>query len=159
STVLGWFVVQDQSHQPADPTDMGAGPPDTTALDVTFAKEVPMAKGGQVDFDAVFDAAGIDPDMRGHCAKAADLLATLPTQADPTVKKQIVEASLKAFGVPIPKIIEAGVREAQALDGYNQGDARDTRKVIEESQSRIAQHEQEITQIRTVMAQRGDEQQ
>ncbi len=91
--------------------------------------------------------------------KAADLLATLPTQADPTVKKQIVEASLKAFGVPIPKIIEAGVHEVQALEGYIQADARDTRKVIEESQSRIAQHEQEITQIRTVMAQRGDEQQ
>ena len=157
STVLGWFVVQDESHQPGDGTDMGAGAPDTTALDVTFAKDVPMAKGGQVDFDAVFDAAGIDPDMRGHCAKAADLLATLPTQADPAVKKQIVEASLKAFGVPIAKIIEAGVHEVQALEGYIQADARDTRKVIEESQRRIAQHEEEIAQIKTVMAQRGEE--
>ena len=152
STVLGWFVVQDESHQPGDGTDMGAGAPDTTALDVTFAKDVPMAKGGQVDFDAVFDAAGIDPDMREHCAKAADLLATLPTQADPAVKKQIVEASLKAFGVPIAKIIEAGVHEVQALEGYIQADARDTRKVIEESQRRIAQHEEEIAQIKTVMA-------
>ncbi len=77
----------------------------------------------------------------------------------PTVKKQIVEASLKAFGVPIAKIIEAGVHEVQALEGYIQADARDTRKVIEESQRRIAQHEDEISQIKTVMAQRGDEQQ
>jgi hypothetical protein len=159
STVLGWFVVHDETRASPENINTEAGAPDTTALDATFAKDVPMAKGGQVDFEAVFDAAGIDPEIRGHCAKAADLLATLPTQADPAIKKQIVEASLKAFGVPIAKIIEAGVHEVQALEGYIQADSRDTRKVIEESQRRIAQHDQEIAQIKTVMAQRGEEQQ
>ena len=159
STVLGWFVVPGESGQPAASASSDGQTLDTAALDATFDKEVPIAQGGRVDFDAVFDAAGIEPDMREHCAKAADLLDKLPTQADPAVKKQIVEASLKAFGVPIPKIIEAGVHEVQALEGYIQADARDTRKVIEESQRRIAQHEQEITQIKTVMAQRSDEQQ
>jgi hypothetical protein len=159
STVLGWFVVQ---HDGQPSTTAGASDPpvvDDAALNATFAKDIPAAQGGRVDFDAVFDAAGIDAEMRAHCTKAAQLLATLPTQADAAVKKQIVEASLKAFGVPIPKIIEAGVHEVQALEGYIQADARDTRKVIEESQRRIAQHEDEITQIKTVMAQRGDEQQ
>jgi hypothetical protein len=157
STVLGWFVVQDGGSA----TDATADAPavDTAALDATFTKDVPAATGGRVDFDAVFDAAGIDAEMRAHCAKAGDLLATLPTQADPTVKRQIVEASLKAFGVPIAKIIEAGAHEVQALEGYIQADARDARKVIEESQRRIAQLEGEIDQIKTVTAQRGDEQQ
>ncbi len=159
ATVLGWFVVPGENGQAAGNVVAEAPGMDTAALDATFAKDVPMAQGGRVDFDAVFDAAGIDRDMREHAAKAADLLNTLPTQADPAVKKQIVEASLKAFGVPIAKIIEAGVHEVQALEGYIQADARDTRKVIEESQRRIAQHEQEVTQIRTVMAQRSDEQQ
>jgi hypothetical protein len=159
STVLGWFVVQ---HGQPSTTAGASDPPvvdDNAALTATFAKDIPAAQGGRVDFDAVFDAAGIDAEMRAHCTKAAQLLATLPTQADAAVKKQIVEASLKAFGVPIPKIIEAGVHEVQALEGYIQADARDTRKVIEDSQRRIAQHEDEITQIKTVMAQRGDEQQ
>jgi hypothetical protein len=160
STVLGWFVVQNDGQPP--PTIGGTDTPavdDSAALTETFAKEVPAAQGGRVDFDAVFDAAGIDAEMRAHCMKASQLLATLPTQADATVKKQIVEASLKAFGVPIAKIIEAGVHEVQALEGYIQADARDTRTVIEESQRRIAQHEEEISQIKTVIAQRGDEQQ
>jgi hypothetical protein len=160
STVLGWFVVQNDGKLPE--TDAGTDTPaaeDAAALTATFAKDIPAAQGGRVDFEAVFDAAGIDAEMRAHCAKAAQLLATLPAQADPAVKKQIVEASLNAFGVPIAKIIEAGVHEVQALEGYIQADARDTRKVIEESQRRITQHEDEISQIKTVMAQRGNEQQ
>jgi hypothetical protein len=66
---------------------------------------------------------------------------------------------LKAFGVPIEKIIEAGVHEIQALEGYLQADSRDTRNVIAESQRRIAEHEAEIRQINTVMEQRTQEQQ
>ena len=160
STVLGWFVVQDASQPPVDGvgTDTPAVDP-SAALAATFTKELPAATGGQVDFDAVFDAAGISAEMRSHCARAGELLATLPTQAEASVKKQIVEASLKAFGVPIERIIEAGVHEVQALEGYIQADARDTRKVIEESQSRIAKHEEEINQVKTVMAQRAEEQQ
>jgi hypothetical protein len=160
STVLGWFVVQNDGQPPSTlgSTDTPAVD-DSAALTATFAKDIPAAQGGRVDFDAVFDAAGIDAEMRAHCTKAGQLLATLPTQADATVKKQIVEASLKAFGVPIAKIIEAGVHEVQALEGYIQADARDTRKVIEESQRRIAQREDEINQIKTVMSQRGEEQQ
>jgi len=160
STVLGWFVVQHDGQPPAGAgTDAPPAADEAAALSATFAKDIPAAQGGKVDFDAVFDAAGIDAEMRAHCAKAGQLLATLPTQADPAVKKQIVEASLNAFGVPIAKIIEAGVHEVQALEGYIQADARDSRKVVEESQRRIAQHEDEISQIKTVMSQRGDEQQ
>jgi hypothetical protein len=160
STVLGWFVVKnDGQPPPGGETADAPAAEDAAALNATFTKEIPAAQGGRVDFDAVFDAAGIDAEMRAHCAKAGQLLSTLPTQADPAVKKQIVEASLKAFGVPIAKIIEAGVHEVQALEGYIQADARDTRKVIEESQRRIAEHEEEINQIKTVMTQRGEEQQ
>jgi hypothetical protein len=160
STVAGWFVVQDGAAPAATDVVADEATPDASAvIAATFSKDVPIATGGRVDFDAVFDAAGIDAEMRAHCAKAGALLATLPAEADAAVKKQIVEASLKAFGVPIAKIIEAGAHEVQALEGYIQADARDTRKVLEESQRRIAQHEEEISQIKTVMAQRGDDQQ
>lgn len=162
STVAGWFVVQDDNVV----TEPGAAAPDlstqaATGQDVasTFVKDLPAARGGQVDFDAVFDAAGISADMRSHCDKASELMATLPTDTDASVKKRIVEASLKAFGVPIEKIIEAGVHEIQALEGYLQADAKDTRNVLAESQRRIAEHEAEIRQINTVMEQRTQEQQ
>jgi hypothetical protein len=75
------------------------------------------------------------------------------------VKKQIVEASLKAFGVPVDKIIEATVEEIQALDGYIRNGAADNEKLIQESEARIKQYEQEIANIRSVMQQSVNEQQ
>src|SRR4029079_13245140 len=76
---------------------------------------------------------------------------------DPAVKKQIVEASLKAFGVPIDEIIEAGVEEIQALDAYIRAGAGDTQTLLSESQSRIAQFEGEIQRIKQVMDERVQE--
>ena len=74
--------------------------------------------------------------------------ASLPADTDAAVKKQIVEASLKAFGVPIEKIIEASVEEIQALDGYIRNGAADNEKLIQESDARIKQYEAEINNIR-----------
>ena len=68
-------------------------------------------------------------------------------------------ASLKAFGVPIEKIIEATVEEIQALDGYIRNGATDNEKLIQESDARIKQYEEEIKNIRAIMQQSVDEQQ
>lgn len=181
STVLGWFVVKE--GEDASP-DESAGEEPEVAQDlavglrpnaahragggstapaapspVTFVKDVPASPGGQVDFDGVFAAADIDDDERGRVTKAKELLAALPAGTDPAVKKQIVEASLKAFGVPIEKIIEAGVQEIQALEGYIRLGANDTSKLIDESQQRIVAYEEDIRRIRTIMEERVAEQQ
>ena len=66
---------------------------------------------------------------------------------------------MKAFGVPVDKIIEAGVGEIQALEGYIRTGAADTEKLLAESATRIAQFEGEIKNILTVMDQRVTEQQ
>jgi hypothetical protein len=167
STVLGWFIVQDETAQssadaaPAsdataptstDPAALGAPP-------AFFQKDPPAAIGGQVDFDAVFEAAGIEADERQRVGKAIELLQGLPAETPVGVRKQIVEASLKAFGVPIDKIIEAGVGEIQALEGYIRTGAADTQKLLQESAQRIQQYDEQIKQIRTVMDQRVQEQQ
>jgi hypothetical protein len=124
-----------------------------------FRSEPPAATGGQVDFAGVFNAAGIDAEERDRVGKARQLLASLPADTAVAVRKQIVEASLKAFGVPLDKIIEAGVQEIQALEGYIRGGAADTQKVLDESSRRIQQYEAEVRNIRTVMDQRVVEQQ
>src|SRR5262245_37169412 len=115
STVAGWFVVKDDL-----PSDQIEIPVDTTADDViqreiartqpthhdyttpsptqdVFKTPPPAAAGGQVDFDAVYEAAGVDQEERDRVVKATDLLKSLPPDTDATVKKQIVSASLKAF--------------------------------------------------------------
>ncbi|MDQ3131823.1 MAG: hypothetical protein M3Q99_13825 [Acidobacteriota bacterium] len=182
--VVGWFIVKDenaaQSGQPetelsadeliakyAAQTSLTA---DSDAGETAFAatnneKFVPENYGtpppvlnGQVDFEAVFETGGVDAEERERIAKAKSLLDSLPESTEVTVKKQIVEASLKAFGVPIEKIVEAGAAEIQALEFYIRSGAGDTEKLLKESSERINQYEQEIGNLRKIMEDRVSEQ-
>ena len=180
TTVAGWFIERDEEHEQTGAAEVGAetiphassdtGDPlaaspahgDYTTPSPTqgvFQTPPPAAIGGQVDFEAVFAAAGVDADERQRVAKTIELLRSLPAGTDAAVKKQIVEASLKAFGVPIEKIIEASVEEIQALDGYVRNGATDNEKLIQESDARIRQYEEEIKNIRAVMQLSVEEQQ
>jgi hypothetical protein len=174
STVLGWFIVRDESGEPAAgeappaggpgvSAGEGAGAPSHAAAEVPAAlfqsEPPPPTAAGQIDYDGVFEAAGISSEERQRVTKAGDLLASLPAETPVGVRKQIVEASLRAFGVPIDKIIETGVGEIQALEGYIRRGAADTQKVLDESSRRIELYENEIKSLRTVMEQRVQEQQ
>lgn len=157
STVLGWFVVHEDDPAALVPSSDELAPP--AAPDPpAFVTEPPAAPGGRVDFPKVYLAAGVDEEEQGRVGKAAELLGALPAGTDAAVKKQIVEASLKAFGVPVDKIIEAAVQEIQALEAYIRAGAADTQKVHEESTKRIAQFEEEVRRIRSVMEGRTAEQ-
>jgi hypothetical protein len=164
STVMGWFIVSDQPSAVAAPSSGGAED-DTIRraaaqpqLNV-FSTPPPPASGGNVAFDEVFNAAGIDSSERERVTRTLDLLNALPPGTEETVKKQIVMASLRAFGVPIEQIIEAGAQELQALEAYIRAGAADTEKVTTEAELRIKQYEEEIVKLRTVMQQRVEEQQ
>jgi hypothetical protein len=173
STVAGWFVERDEPAVP-DITLESGQTPQSPAIDTfsatdsytaasptqaVFQKAPPRPAGGQVDFAAVFEAAGVDAEEQQRVARTTELIAQPACRHRRCVKKQIVEASLKAFGVPIEKIIEATVEEIQALDGYIRNGAADNEKLIQESDARIKQYEEEIKNIRAVMQQSVDEQQ
>lgn len=129
----------------------------TNSVPASYAAPPPVVDG-QVDFEAVFEAGGVDADERERIAKAKALLESLPEATDINVKKQIVEASLKAFGVPIEKIIEAGVAEIEALEFYIRSGASDTEKVLQDGTARIQQYELEIQNLRKIMEERVREQ-
>jgi hypothetical protein len=158
STVAGWFVVQDQpsADAPAEPPPTEAPP--QPELNV-FATPPPPAPGGAVDFDKVFEAAGIDGQERERVTRTLDLLNSLPPGTEEAVKKQIVMASLRAFGVPIEQIIEATAQEIQALEAYIRNGAADADQVTADGEQRIKQYQDEIVKLRTVMQQRVEEQQ
>ena len=173
STVAGWFIEREEpggSVESADTIDSTVASEEALAssgedyatpspTQGVFKTSPPPPAGGQVDFGAVFGAAGVDLEEQQRVARTTELLRSLPESTDAAVKKQIVEASLKAFGVPIEKIIEASVEEIQALDGYIRNGAADNEKLIQESDARIKQYEDEIKSIRGVMQQSVDEQQ
>src|SRR5688572_24538365 len=170
STVTGWFIERDEpaatvtpeagetTQSPSvdtfSPAPANYSTPSPTQT--VFQKAPPPPSGGQVDFAAVFEAAGVDAEEQQRVARTTELLRSLPAGTDAAIKKQIVEASLKAFGVPLEKIIEATVEVIHALDGYIRNGAADNEKLIQESDARIKQYEQEIKNIRAVMQQSVD---
>ena len=168
STVMGWFVVQDQPQQADKSNDYVPFSADDAAikkaagtqpqLDV-FTSPPPAAPGGDVDYEKVFEAAGIGTEERERVKRTQDLLTSLPPGTDEAVKKQIVMASLKAFAVPVEQIVEATAQELQALEAYIRAGAADTEKVTSEADLRIKQYEEEIVKLKSVMQQRVEEQQ
>ena len=181
-TVVGWFIVKDgeQHHgsnseadltadeliaKYADQTPLtadGAGAPETETAETSRVPEnygtPPPVVDGKVDFETVFETGGVDTEERERISKAKALLDSLPEGTDVAVKKQIVEASLSAFGVPIEKIIEAGVAEIEALERYIKSGANDTEKVLQDGTGRIQNYEQEIQNLRKIMEDRVKEQ-
>jgi hypothetical protein len=131
-----------------------AAPPAAATPLPVFQKEPPPATGGAVDFAKVFEAATIDASEQEMVAKSVALLGSLPAGTDPTVKKQIVEASLKAFGVPIDKIIETGVEEIQALEGYIRAVGNAAQKSATDAEERIKKLEETIQDLRADMQKR-----
>jgi phage shock protein A len=116
ATVLGWFVVSDDEEGRAAEGGDASGER-ASEMPQVFVKDPPAAMGGQVDFKAVFEAAGIDEEQAGRVARAQELLASLPGETPAPVKKQIVEASLTAFGVSIDRIIEAASPKSRPSKG------------------------------------------
>lgn len=163
-TVMGWFLVQDEGGDAAnvggrDDPATGQGRPARPEPQLNvFSAPPPAPTNGTVDFDKVFEAASIDADARQRVARTLELLNSLPADTDAGVKKQIVTTSLRAFGVPIDRIIESSAEELQALEAYIQAGAADVEKVVSEAEQRIKEYEGEIANLRTVMQQRVEEQ-
>lgn len=150
-TVLGWFVVRDEQGRGDGAGSDLAAEGTTDAPSVDPVGEVPPAPDGVVDFDAVFSAYGIDAEARDRLAKADGLLGALPAGADAAVKRHIVEASLKAFGIPVERIIETACEQIQALDAYPKKGGAALQSFCDEAQRRIVALEGEISSIRSAM--------
>jgi len=162
-TVLGWFVQSDDEPAPdgasADAliAKYAGGEPAAVPVKLDGAPP-PPAPGGALDFDAVYRAAGLSDAELEHVRKAGELLRNLPQDTPFEIKRQIVEASLKAFGYPMEKIIEAGAQEIQALHAYiTQGQAG-LQQLLQESTQRITALEEEMQRIRQVMQQSTEQQ-
>ncbi len=101
-----------------------------------------------VDFDAVFKSAGMDVNELDRVRKAEELLKTLPESTPHEVKRQIVEASLKAFGVDITKISGAADNQLKALDTFVRVNEQQTAKTIAEAQAQIQSLEDKVINLR-----------
>lgn len=147
--------VSPAAPRPAPPSPQAAQHAAPPARAVQLKGEVPAMIAGAVPdarvFAQVYRAAEITDAEQEQVEKALSLVQSLPTETPRELKKQIVEASMKAFGIQIDKIIEAGVQEIQALDAYIQhGDAH-TKDVIAGAVAQVEKLEASIAEIRKLM--------
>ena len=96
---------------------------------------------------------------QGRVDKATQLLSTLPAETPKDVKKQIVEASLKAFGYPDRQDHRGRRAGDPGARGLHPGRASATPRRCSPSRSkRIAELEAEIARIKQVMDEQVAEQ-
>ncbi|HSI06156.1 MAG: hypothetical protein ACAI38_07165 [Myxococcota bacterium] len=154
-TVLGWFVVDEDGDKSTDADALIAkyAAQEVQAPPVELKGPLPQVVDGNVDFQKVYAAAGLAEDERGRVGKAQELLRSLPAETSAPVKKQIVEASLKAFGVPTDKIIESAVSQIEALEAFIRAGQADTQKILSDGATRVADLEREIAEVKKVMQQ------
>lgn len=101
-----------------------------------------------VDFDAVFQKAGMDSAELDRVRKAEELLKGLPEATPQEVKRQIVEASLRAFGFDIAKIVGAAQNQVKALETYVRLNEQQTAKALADAQQQIGSLEEKIIGLR-----------
>lgn len=96
---------------------------------------------------AVLEAAGVGGEQRERVERTLELLRALPAETPAAIRKNIVEASLKAFDISIKAIVEAASAEVSAFDQYIAHGHKQLDALRKESEQRIAELEAEIAKI------------
>lgn len=175
--MLGWFVVREEDGQQPEATTeeliekyekksapaaaapargrAPAAPPPPPAPAVKLNSAVPKIVAGTTPtssvFSQVYRSAEIDDAEQERVEKALTLLQSLPTETPKEIKKQIVEASMKAFGIPVDQIIETGAQQIQALDAFIKHGEQQTQSVLSDARARVLKLEAEIAEIKKLM--------
>jgi hypothetical protein len=130
------------------PKGSAAAPPAPVSPMANMPKHSGPVAVAQVDFDSVFKSAGMDAAELDRVKKAEDLLKSLPESTPNDIKRQIVEASLKAFGFDIQKIGVAALNQMKALDTYVRINEQSCAKGITDAQKQIADFEDKVISLK-----------
>jgi len=113
------------------------------------AGKLPAAgPGAPTDFEAIFRELGMDPVELDRVRKAEDLLKSLPESTPLALKKQIVEAALKAFGFELEKIGSAAQNQRRALDTYVKVNETATGKAVQDAEVQVRALNEKIAALR-----------
>lgn len=96
---------------------------------------------------AVLTAAGVGSEQREKVERAIALLRALVADTPADIGRQIVAASLKAFDISVPAIVEAATAEVAAFDAFLDHGHKQLGEVTKQGQSRVDQLQAEIAKI------------
>ncbi len=93
----------------------------------------------QVDFGSIYRAAGLSQDELDEVDRTEKLLRTLPANLALETQKQILEGTLKTFGVALERIRHTIARQQRSLVAYAGVVKQDAEKRDAEARARIEQ--------------------
>lgn len=134
---------------------MNAAAPPRAA--VTLPPPSGTVEPAKIDFDAFFRTAGMDAGELDRVRKAEELLKSLPEATPVEVKRQIVEASLKAFGFDVAKIVGAAQGQLKALDSFVRSNEQTTVKAITDAEAEIRKLEDKVISLRADITKRTEQ--
>lgn len=143
--LMGLFIQQDPPAEKGPPSppsrhevspdlvdDLPAADPSPANPDVVVQVQEPVepVEPAELDFPSVLRRYGVTDEDQGSIDKVLTLLRGLPGETPVEVRRQIVTASLSAFGIPVDKIVEAALLHEAALNRHVQLAEIDTRTAI-----------------------------
>lgn len=105
----------------------------------------------KLDRSSILKKAGLTEDERGRVEKTLSLLDSLPAATPLEVKRQIVGASLQAFGISIEQIVESAMLYVRAFDEHDSDKQKETQAFLEQGTRRMGELEKELSQTRSAM--------
>ena len=105
----------------------------------------------EIDVATVLRKAGLSPEDQDRVEKTQNLLHTLPGDTPVALKRQIVGASLQAFGISVDQIVESALLHQAAFLRHQDEGEKQTQAQLQENSRRLAELEKEAARIRTQM--------
>ncbi len=143
----------------ASPT--AAAPASAPAKSASPAVAEPALPVPQIEIDvvAVLRKAGLSPDDQDRVEKTLNLLHTLPGDTPVALKRQIVGASLQAFGISVDQIVESALLQQGAFLRHQDEGEKQTQAQLQDSSRRLSELEKEAARIKQQMSEQRAQQQ
>jgi hypothetical protein len=106
------------------------------------------------DFAGILKTAGLPEDDRDRLAKTEELLRNLPPETPLPLKRQIVEGTLRTFGIAPEKLVAAAGRAGEALGTYLRIGEDDLKERTAATEKRLAELRAEQERLAAALAER-----
>lgn len=113
----------------------------------------------EIDVAAVLRKAGLSPEDQDRVEKTMNLLHTLPGDTPVALKRQIVGASLQAFGISVDQIVESALLHQGAFLRHQEEGEKQTQAQLQDGSRRLAELEKEIARLKLQMSEQRAQQQ
>ena len=146
--------------QKSKPPPAGAQAPPAAAEAAPAAPSLPPLPGGPVepaklDVAAIFRTTGITDEEQEQVGRARQLLSSLPAGLPLETQRQIVEGTLRTFGIDPARIRTACQREQKALDSYAVVTRQELEKRSADGQKRLLELRAEMEKVQRALEERA----